>query len=217
MHVWMGQGVSHVFERCETGKVDDEGPGSLAIGLRCSTFGRSHRNEAKDRVETMADVAISPIKPPSRPGGFPSASSISRTRSTTMCADLPDRGDRARSRLRPQLCRADRARHRLVRRLRRVLAAGRLARRPLEPPQHDGAVLFRLRRLADRRGAGADPGDARDRAGGARHVRRDLSSGRHRDADRAGDHRAAARSPSTASAAISASRSRPASPPCSRR
>src|SRR5437773_552181 len=43
--------------------------------------------------------------------------------------DLPDGGDRARGDLRPELCRADRARHRLVRRLWRVLAAGRLARR----------------------------------------------------------------------------------------
>ena len=34
------------------------------------------------------------------------------------------------------------------RRVRRVLASGRLARRPLEPAQHDGAVLFRLRRVA---------------------------------------------------------------------
>src|SRR6266851_7738520 len=47
-------------------------------------------------------------------------------------ADLPDGGDRARGDLRPELCRADRARHRLVRRLRRILAACRLACRPLE-------------------------------------------------------------------------------------
>ena len=37
-------------------------------------------------------------------------------------------------------------------RLRRVLAAGRMACRSLEPAQHDGAVLVRLRRFADRGG-----------------------------------------------------------------
>ena len=55
-----------------------------------------------------------------------------------------------------QLCRADRAWHRFVRRVRRVLAAGGLARRPLEPAQHDGAVLWRLRPVADRRGIAPD-------------------------------------------------------------
>ena len=50
----------------------------------------------------------------------------------------------------------------------------------------------------------------------ARHVRRDLSSGRHGDADRSLAKRAGARSRSTACAEISASRSRPASPPSSR-
>ncbi len=103
-------------------------------------------------------------------------------------ADLPDGGDRARGDLRQELCRADRARHRLVRRLRRVLAAGRLARRPLEPAQHDGAVLRRLRGLADRGRARRKSHPAGARAHGARHVRRDLSPGRHRHADRAGDH-----------------------------
>ena len=44
--------------------------------------------------------------------------------------------------------RTDRARHRLVRRLRHLLAAGRLARRPLEPPQHDGGVLSSAAALA---------------------------------------------------------------------
>ena len=37
-----------------------------------------------------------------------------------------------------------------LRRLRHFLAAGRLARRPLEPPQHDGGVLHRLRPVAAR-------------------------------------------------------------------
>ena len=41
--------------------------------------------------------------------------------------------------------RAAGARHRVVLRLRHLLAAGGLARRPLEPPQHDGGVLHRLR------------------------------------------------------------------------
>ena len=48
----------------------------------------------------------------------------------------------------------------------------------------------------------------------ARHVRLDLSSGRHGDADRGLGQRAAARSPSTASAAISAYRLPPASARC---
>ena len=101
--------------------------------------------------------------------------------------DLPDRGDRARGHPRPALCRAHRARHGVLRHLRNLLAAGRLARGPLEPAQHDGAILFRLRHVADRRVAGAEPDRARDRAVGARHVRGDLPSGRHRDADCAGD------------------------------
>ena len=71
-------------------------------------------------------------------------------------ADLSDRRARAGSGLRTPLCRIDRARHRVLPRLRRVLAAGRLARRPLEPAQHDGAVLFRLRRLVVRGGAVTD-------------------------------------------------------------
>ena len=97
-------------------------------------------------------------------------------------ADLSDGGDRAGGGLPAALCRADRAVDRGFRRLRRVLAAGRLARRPLEPPQHDGGVLYRLRRLADRRRGGAQSGRARRRPVRARRVRRDLSSGRHADA-----------------------------------
>src|SRR5579885_2681583 len=49
----------------------------------------------------------------------------------------------------------------------------------LEPAQYDGRVLFRLRRLTDRRRAGADALRARLRAVHARRVCRDLSSGRH--------------------------------------
>ena len=71
--------------------------------------------------------------------------------------------------------------------VRHLFAAGGLARGPLEPSQHDGSVLFRLRRIIARRFTCAEPHRAGDRAGGARHVRRDLSSGRHRDADRTGD------------------------------
>ena len=75
-------------------------------------------------------------------------------------------------------------------------------------------VLFylRLRALAGGGGVGAESHRACGRAVRARRVRRDLSSGRHRDADRAGDRRAGARSPSTACAAMSARRWRPASP-----
>ena len=90
-------------------------------------------------------------------------------------------GDRAGGDLRPHLCVADRARDRVLRRLRAVLAAGGLARRPLEPPQHDGRLLCRLRPVADRRGTGAVAGRLGDRAVHARRVRGDLSSGRHRD------------------------------------
>ena len=52
-------------------------------------------------------------------------------------------------------------RHPGLRRLRRRLAADRLARRPLEPPPHDGDLLCRHRRLDDRGRPGADAAAAR--------------------------------------------------------
>ncbi len=99
-------------------------------------------------------------------------------------ADLSDRRDRAGGDLPAALFGADRAVDRGLRHLRCVRAAGRLARGPLEPPQHDGCVLYRLRRFARRRSLCAQSADARGRAVYARHVRLDLSSGRHGDADR---------------------------------
>src|SRR5262249_21665984 len=72
-------------------------------------------------------------------------------------ADFPDGGDRARDRLRPQLRRTDRARYACFHRLWRVLVASRLAWRPLEPAQHDGGVLRRLRPFAGGGGARAEP------------------------------------------------------------
>src|SRR4030095_10887535 len=57
----------------------------------------------------------------------------------------------------------------------------------VEPAQHDGALLCRLRVVADRGGARAEPHRAWDRADCARRFRGDLSSRRHRHADRAGD------------------------------
>src|SRR5439155_1614161 len=68
-------------------------------------------------------------------------------------AHLSDGGARARSGLRAQLWRADRAWHHLLRCLRIVLASGRLARRSLEPARYDGAVLFRRLVPRDRRKA----------------------------------------------------------------
>src|SRR5256885_862452 len=84
----------------------------------------------------------------------------------------------------PSLCRAAAAGARRLRRLRRLCAAGGLARRSLEPLPDDGAVLLRRRRravphrvrplaLADR----PPPRAHRD-------VRRDLSPRRHRPARR---------------------------------
>ena len=62
------------------------------------------------------------------------------------------------------LCRTDRAVDGGLCRLRRVLATGRLARRPLEPPQHDGGVLYRLRGIAGRHRGFAQSADACGRA-----------------------------------------------------
>ena len=99
-------------------------------------------------------------------------------------ADLPDGGDRPAGRLSALLQRIDCAIECGLCRLWRVFAAGWLARRPLEPPQHDGGLLYRLRSVAGRRGfrtesRGASGSDVR-----ARRVRSDLSSGWHGDADR---------------------------------
>ena len=71
-------------------------------------------------------------------------------------------------------------RHPGLRRLRRRLADHRLARRPLEPPPHDGDLLCRHRRLDDRGRLRADPAATRCRAAVDRPVRLDLSPGRHR-------------------------------------
>ena len=109
-------------------------------------------------------------------------------------ADLPDRGDRSRGGLRPPLRRAACARHRVVLRLRHLFAAGGLARGPLEPPLHDGGVLYRLRAELCRGGVRAEFHRARHRAVRARRVRLDLSSGRHRHRGRCrGQSRADAR------------------------
>ena len=85
---------------------------------------------------------------------------------------------------RPALFRADRAFNRLIRRVRRVFASRRLARRPLEPAQHDGGLLPRLRPVAHRRRLGAESVLACRGAVCARRLRGDLSPGRHGDADR---------------------------------
>ena len=129
-----------------------------------STFGRRGHKEAasealadKNRVQTMADTVASRSRADQAPGGFHRLHQLRARGRPLRDADLPDRGDRPRSRLRPHLCRADRARHRVLRRLRHVLAAGRLARRPLEPPQHDGVFYIGCGVLAGRRGAGAEP------------------------------------------------------------
>ena len=102
-------------------------------------------------------------------------------------ADLPDRGDRSRGGIRPPLRRAACARHRVVLCLRHLFAAGGLARRPLEPPLHDGGVLYRLRPELCRGGVRAELHRARHRAVRARRVRLDLSSGRHRHRGRCRD------------------------------
>jgi len=138
-----------------------------------------------------------------------SASLIGRTRSTHyVIAHLPDRGDRARACLRPQL-------------LPRLIAlgtpafiafgvfslpAGWLADR-WSRRKHDGLVFYGgLRVVAVGGGARTQSHRARGGADRAGNVRGDLSSGRHRHADRAGDLAGAVRSPSTACAAISARR-----------
>ncbi len=72
-------------------------------------------------------------------------------------------------------------RHPGLRRLRGRLADHRLARRPLEPPPHDGDLLCRHRRLDDRGRLRADAAATRRGAAGDRPVRLDLPSGRHRD------------------------------------
>ena len=96
-------------------------------------------------------------------------------------ADFPDRGDRPRGGLRPSLRRTAGDRHGVVLRLRHLLAAGGMARRPLEPAQHDGGVLRRHR--AELRGRRFRA--QLHRAGGspvlARPIRGDLPSRRHRD------------------------------------
>ena len=108
-------------------------------------------------------------------------------RARSLCdADLPHRGG-AGGPLRPQLFGAYRPFDRVLRRFRSVLPAGRLARRPLESPQHDGGLLSRLRRLADRRGLGAIVDGARHRAVHARHFCRHLSPGRYSHGDRERD------------------------------
>ena len=128
-------------------------------------------------------------------------------------ADLSDRRDRAGGDLPAALCRADRAVDRGFRRLRRVFAAGRLARRPLEPPQHDGGVLYRLRRLAGRRRGGAQsvrcsPSRCSRSACSPPSITRSACRCCWKPPRRKG-----ARSRSTACAAIWARRSPPASPP----
>ena len=87
----------------------------------------------------------------------------------------PTSRDRAAGRLRALVQRVDRTIEHGVRRLRCFLAAGRLARRPLEPPQHDGGLLYRIA-ACSLAGAGfgsksrnAGRGDVR-----ARYVRVDL-------------------------------------------
>src|SRR5262245_58852417 len=68
----------------------------------------------------------------------------SGARARPLCdVDFPDGGDRARSRVRAHLRRADRVGHGLLYRLWGVLPACRMARRPLEQTQHDGGVLWR--------------------------------------------------------------------------
>ncbi len=68
-----------------------------------------------------------------------------------------------------------------LRRLRCGLARRRLARRPLEPPAHDGDLLHRHRLQHDQRRLRADAAATRRRAVRDRRVRLDLSSGRHGD------------------------------------
>ena len=96
-------------------------------------------------------------------------------------ADLRRRRHRDGAGARHGLFRAAALRDPGLHRLRRGLAADRLARRPLEPPPHDGDLLHRHRPVDDRGRPGADAAAARRGAAGDRPVRLDLSSGRHRD------------------------------------
>ena len=98
--------------------------------------------------------------------------------------DLPDRRDRARGGVRALLWRVADPVDRRLHGLRPVRAAIRLARRQVEPAQHDRAVLLRhghLLRAGRRVGQLRDAGD---RAVRRRRVRRDLSPGRHADGGR---------------------------------
>ena len=99
--------------------------------------------------------------------------------------DLSDGGHRTGRHLRPFLCEPDCALDCFLCRLRLVLAAGRMARRPLEPAQSDGGVLYRLWPIAGRGGLRAVVDGSGDCAVLARRVRGHLSSGRHRDDRRA--------------------------------
>ena len=79
-----------------------------------------------------------------------------------------------------ELCRAGPLRDAGLRRLRPVLAARRLARRPLEPLRHDVGVLRRHRHRVDRHRVRHDAAPDRDPAVRRRRPRRDLSPRRPR-------------------------------------
>ena len=151
----------------------------------------------------MAAIGFSAIFIGDIPSGQPRITYFGKLRDSGIDHEQPQPGDHFRQR-RPfhrPLCDADLrrrrhhhgagARHGLfgtfalrhpgLRRLRRGLADHRLARRPLEPPPHDGDLLCRHRRLDDRGRLRADAAATRRGAAGDRPVRLDLSSRRHRD------------------------------------
>ena len=158
----------------------------MKIGLT-SPFGKSimrpFRNPLKVHGPMIAEQAQA-VPMTGREAPLDRLSELGACARSLRHPDFSDGRDRAGGGVRPALCRTDRARHRLVRRLRRILAAGRLARRPLEPAQHDGRVLYRLRRVACWRGARAGSGHPGGCVVRARGIRRDLPPGRHGDADR---------------------------------
>ena len=96
-------------------------------------------------------------------------------------ADLCGRRHRHGARARHGLFRTVALRDAGLRRFRRGLAADRLARRPLEPPPHDGDLLCRHRRLDDSSRPRQDAARTRRGAVVDRPVRLDLSPCRHRD------------------------------------
>ena len=137
---------------------------ALARSRRKST---EHRQKASGIFQRQADYRRRTAKPAMTTTSSPTAAADRRDRAfarnlvsqpgacprSLRDPDLSDGRDRPGGGLQPPLRRTDRALDRGLHCLRRVRAAVRLARRPLEPAQHDGDLFFRHRRVAASRSA----------------------------------------------------------------